>query len=172
MTRNDWLDQATAMYLYDYVVKVEDAKIGFGYLPGLPDLLSGESDASALRHAVSANALASLAQRSSMNHLMNEARRRYGLALHKIKGDLTDDAELGKDSTLATILCLDFFEVSNVTSTCHEFLRQTQWLTWIIDRSSVPNVHGPDAGRVMLMFSNLCFVYDLLSSSRPRTQRL
>lgn len=72
-------------------------------------------DSSALSEAISAVALTSLAHRSSLDHLVPAGRQAYGKALRLVNADLSNDAEVCNDRTLATVLCLDFYEVSQTS---------------------------------------------------------
>ena len=99
------------MFFHDYVIKSSDDKVGFGFLHGLPDLLSREDGDSALREAISAVSLISLAHRSNLDRLVPQARQRYGKALSLVAGDLNRQENLKEDRVLATILCMGYYEV-------------------------------------------------------------
>ena len=108
---SDWHGQAVCMFLHDYVIQASPSDIQFGFLQSLPDLCSKEDNTSVVQEAVSAVALMSLAHRSSMDHLVVQARQRYGKALKLIALALNDPEELKKDSTLAAVLCASCYEV-------------------------------------------------------------
>lgn len=107
----DWHGQSICMFFHDYVIKSGDDKVGFGFLHGLPDLLSKEDGNSAVQEAVSAVSLMSLAHRSNMDCLVPQARQRYGKALSLLAGDLRQRENLKEDRVLATILCMGYYEV-------------------------------------------------------------
>lgn len=107
----DWHGQSVCMFFHDYVIKSGDDKVGFGFLHGLPDLLSKEDGDSAFREAISAVSLMSLAHRSNLDCLVPQARQRYGKALSLIAGDLHQQENLKEDRVLATVLCMGYYEV-------------------------------------------------------------
>ena len=104
------------MFFYDYVVSPEDSQIGYAYFQGLPALVSREASTSALQNAVSAISLTSLGHRSTMDHLLIEGRRHYGRALRQANVLLSNEETITTDSTMALIMCLDFFEVCRIPS--------------------------------------------------------
>lgn len=108
----DWHAQSVCMFFHDYVIKPSDDKVCFGFLHGLPDLLSKEHGTSAFEEAVSAVALISFAHRSSLEYLVPQARQRYGRALSLIAEALRKQENLKEDPVLATILCLGYYEVT------------------------------------------------------------
>lgn len=107
----DWHSQSVCMFFHDYVIKPRDDKVCFGFLHGLPDLLSKDDGSSAFEEAVSSVALMSLANRSSLEYLVPQARKRYGKALSLIAEALRNQESLKDDRVLATILCLGYYEV-------------------------------------------------------------
>ena len=111
--QTDWYSQSLNMFLCEFVVKPQESTIGFGFLQGLPAMLTQqENESSAMQQGVSAVALMSLAHRSScFDYLVPEARRRYGDAMHVLMKALNDPGEWKTDRTVATILCLGAFEV-------------------------------------------------------------
>ena len=74
-------------------------------------MVGGPGGSSALSEAISAVALTSLANRSRLKHLVIEGRQAYGNALQLVNNDLRNDAKVFSDRTLASVLCLDFYEV-------------------------------------------------------------
>lgn len=108
----DWQGQAISIFFHDYVLFPKNSALGTGYLQNVPELCSKEVEMSALYQAVSAVALTSLAHRTSLDYLSAQARQRYGIALSLLKGSLRSQEAMKTDSTLAAILCLDFYEVS------------------------------------------------------------
>ena len=102
----DWQAQAVSFFFNDYIIAPSESTVGFGFLQGLPPMLAKGSDAGAYTEAVSAVALASFAHRSGLDHLVVQARQRYGKALQLSIQSLHRSSEVSKDSTLATILCL------------------------------------------------------------------
>ncbi len=109
---SDWHGQAVYIFFNDYVIQTSESTVDFGFLESLPGLWAREDDTSVCREAVSAVALMSLAHRSSLNYLVIQARQRYGKALQLIAKALNNPEELGKDSTLASVLCAGYDEVS------------------------------------------------------------
>ena len=109
----DWRQQAIAMFFHDYIIGSKESKIDFGYLQDLPDVLSRAGDSSALSEAVSAVALTNLAHRSSLPYLKSAGRQAYGRSLGLFNAVLREDTDVCSDQTLATVLCLDFYEVSS-----------------------------------------------------------
>ncbi|KAL8790282.1 MAG: hypothetical protein Q9195_006440 [Heterodermia aff. obscurata] len=107
----DWRAQAVSFFFNDYVVMSSESTVGFGFLQCLPDIWSKSPEAAAYQEAVSAVALASFAHRSSLDYLVVQARQRYGKALQLSNATLQKSAEVGKDSTLATVLCLGIYEL-------------------------------------------------------------
>lgn len=107
----DWNHQAVCLFFHDYVIKSSEATTDFGHLQILPDLWDKEDSTPALKEAVSATALMSLGHRSSLGHLVVQARQRYGMALRLIASALSNYEEIQKDSTLAAILCAGLYEV-------------------------------------------------------------
>ena len=107
----DWRAQAVSFFFNDYVIMSSDSTVGFGFLQCLPTIWSKNPEAAAYQEAVSAVALASFANRSSLDYLVIQARQRYGKALQLSNATLRKSGEVGKDSTLATILCLGIYEL-------------------------------------------------------------
>ena len=107
----DWAHQAMCLFFFDYVISQQEARMSFGFLQGLPDLVTRAPEESLLRNAVAAVSMASLSYQSTFDYLLVEARRRYGVALQMLKTLLSRNVDLAEDSTLATVMCLDFFEV-------------------------------------------------------------
>ena len=107
----DWHGQSVCMFFHDYVIKSGDDKVGFGFLDGLPDLLSKEDGDSSFQEAVSAVSLMSLAHRSNLDCLLPQARQRYGKALALTAVALRNEENLREDRVLATILCMGCYEV-------------------------------------------------------------
>jgi len=95
------------MFFHDYVINARDSRIGLGSLQSLPDLTSKAGDRSALSEAVSAVALSNLAHRTTP-----AGRQAYGKALRLFTTVLSEDPQQCDDQTVATVLCLDLYEVS------------------------------------------------------------
>ena len=107
----DWRAQAVSFFFNDYVIMSSESTVGVGFLQCLPAIWSKSPDAAAYQEAVSAVALASFANRSSLDYLAVQARQRYGKALQLSNVTLRESGEVGKDSTLATVLCLGIYEM-------------------------------------------------------------
>ena len=108
----DWHSQAVNLFFHDYVIQPSESKMGIGYLQCLPDLWYTSAQDSALRLTVSAVALTSLANRSScFGSLLPQASQRYGKALQQFTKSLTNQDDLKKDSTLATVFLFGIHEV-------------------------------------------------------------
>lgn len=102
------------MFFHDYVIAHLDSKVSFGFLQNLPEMWKKGSETHAYQEAVTSVALASFAHRSSLDYLVVQARQRYGKALQLAHKVMSHGDEMRKDSTLATVLCLGFYEtVSN-----------------------------------------------------------
>ncbi|KAI9813256.1 MAG: hypothetical protein M1827_004198 [Pycnora praestabilis] len=107
----DWVRQAICMFFHDYVAIPKKAAIGTAFLQNVPEMCGKEKEMSALTQAVSAVALTSLANRTSLDYLSVQARQRYGNALPLVTKSICGQEEMKADSTLAAILCLDFYEI-------------------------------------------------------------
>ncbi len=110
----DWRNQAVCMFFHDYLVVPRGSAIGTGFLQNIPELLTKEPEMSALTKAVSAVALTSLAHRTSLDCVSAQARQQYGTALCLLNRSLRTQQAVKADSTLAAILCLDIYEVSDL----------------------------------------------------------
>jgi len=100
------------MFFHDYVINARDSRIGLGSLQSLPDLTSKAGDRSALSEAVSAVALSNLAHRTTLLYITPAGRQAYGKALRLFTTVLSEDPQQCDDQTVATVLCLDLYEVS------------------------------------------------------------
>ena len=110
----NWQQQAIAVFFRDFVIESGESRIDFGYLQHLPDLLTRAREPSPLSEAVSAVALTNLAHRSSLSYLIPAGRQAYGSALRMLSAALTRNMDICSDQTLATVLCLDFYEVRSI----------------------------------------------------------
>lgn len=108
---SDWHGQAVCMFFHDYVVPSTHPDKQYAFLQSLPDLWANEENTPVFKEAVSSVALMSLAHRSSLDYLVVQARQQYGKVLKLIAAALSDPEELKKDSTLAAILCANYYEV-------------------------------------------------------------
>ena len=107
----DWRAEAISLFFHDYVISPSESTIGFGFLQCLPTIWNKKGpETLAYREAVSAVALTSFAHRSSLDYLIVQARQRYGKALQLAHGSLQSNQEVTTDTTLATVLCLGFYE--------------------------------------------------------------
>ena len=107
----DWRAQAVSFFFNDYVIMSSESTVGFGFLQCLPAIWSKSPEAAAYQETVSAVALASFAHRSSLDYLVDQARQCYGKALQLSNATLQKSGEVGKDSTLAMVLCLGIYEL-------------------------------------------------------------
>lgn len=107
----DWRAQAVSFFFNDYVIMSSESTVGFGFLQCLPAIWSKSPEAAAYQEAVSAVALASFAHCSSLDYLVVQARQRYGKALQLSNATFQRHGEVGKDSTLAAVLCLGIYEL-------------------------------------------------------------
>lgn len=107
------------MFLRDYIIDPFDSKINFGHLQNLPNLLTKANPSSALSEAVSAVALTSLAHRSSLSYIVPAGRQSYGKALRLLSTSFRENADICGDQTLATVLCLDLYEVGRPFVSSH-----------------------------------------------------
>ena len=106
----DWDQQAICLFFEDYVIPVEMGR--GGYLSFLPDLYRQHQDIAYLSKALHAVSMASLANRTSMSHLVVRARRSYGEALTLINVALNDERLAKSDELLASLMLLTKYEVS------------------------------------------------------------
>ena len=106
----DWDQQAICQFFEDYVIPVEVGR--GGYLSFLRDLYRQHQDITYLSRALHAVSMASLANRTSMSHLVVRARRSYGEALTLINVALNDERLAKSDELLASLMLLTKYEVS------------------------------------------------------------
>ncbi|KAG6994071.1 hypothetical protein G7Y79_00047g082970 [Physcia stellaris] len=104
----DWDQQAICQFFEDYVIPVEMGR--GGYLSFLPDLYRQHQDIAYLSKALNAVSMASLANRTSMSHLVVRARRSYGEALTLINAALSDEQLAKSDELLASLMLLTKYE--------------------------------------------------------------
>ena len=105
-----WDQQAICQSFEDYVTQIEMGR--GGYLSFLPDLYRQHQDITYLSRALHAVSMASLANRTSMSHLVVRARRSYGEALTLINVALNDERLAKSDELLASLMLLTKYEVS------------------------------------------------------------
>ena len=105
----DWAQYAISRFVYNFVEPPTSGGIP-GYLEFLPTMLNS-ADAG-LQTSLLAASLASLANISGMQHLLNESRLQYGRALKSVCASLSDKATAIEDHVLLAVLMLQKYDVS------------------------------------------------------------
>ena len=108
----DWEAEATQVFFSDYIIYSYGPGLAGGYLEFLPELCHEQSDCPCLMNALVAVSSAHVASQSSMTWLSVKARKSYGKALSLLNGVLQDPDQAQQDSTLATVVLLSLYEVS------------------------------------------------------------
>ncbi|KAL8672685.1 MAG: hypothetical protein Q9168_002869, partial [Polycauliona sp. 1 TL-2023] len=105
----DWDHQAICQFFDDYVITLDRGR--GGYLSFLPDFYQQKQHVPYLTEALHAVSMASLANRTSMPHLVMRARKSYGNALTLVNAALSDMEQAKSDELLASLMLLTKYEL-------------------------------------------------------------
>lgn len=109
----DWEELATPYFFKHYVLLPNQCRRG--YFDFLPGLFEQRGDDLALKHAVLAVAGSSFANVHNLTEVKIKAQTHYGLALRAIQHNLSDVESAKTDSSLASIVLLQLFDVSHAS---------------------------------------------------------